>query len=316
MIRLLDPLWLLALIPVAALAGVYVWAQFNRQRIAVRFANASLLAQLVPKVPGWRRHFPAGLMVIALAVLVGGMTRPAVDVEEPQERATVILAIDVSLSMMATDVDPTRIDAAKTAAIDFVNELPQQYNVGLVSFAGYASVAVPPTKDRAQLTSAIQGLTLAEATATGDAVFASLQAVQQVLTDAEGQLAPARILLLSDGYRTAGRGVDEAAEAAAAAEVPVSTVAFGTDEGVIELDEELVSVPVDRDALAGLAEETSGQYYEAASVEELREVYEDMGSSLGYRTIAQDISQWFIATAMVLLFAAAGLSLAWSSKLT
>nr|BFF26600.1 hypothetical protein GCM10025732_45650 [Glycomyces mayteni] len=210
MIRLLEPAWLLALVPVAVLAAVYVWAQFARKRIAVRFANASLLAKLVPKLPGWRRHLPAGLLVIALAVLVGGMTRPAVDVEEPQERATVILAIDVSLSMMSTDVDPTRIDAAKSAASDFVAELPEQYNVGLVSFAGYASVVVPPTKNRAEVTSAINGLTLAEATATGDAVFASLQAVQQVMTDESGQLAPARILLLSDGYRTAGRTVDEA----------------------------------------------------------------------------------------------------------
>ncbi|GAA2262627.1 VWA domain-containing protein [Glycomyces scopariae] len=316
MIRLLEPAWLLALVPVAILAGVYVWAQFARQRVAVRFANASLLAKLVPRLPGWRRHLPAGLLVIALAVLVGGMTRPAVDVEEPQERATVILAIDVSLSMMASDVDPTRIDAAKAAASDFVAELPEQYNVGLVSFAGFASVVVPPTKNRAEVTTAINGLTLAEATATGDAVFASLQAVQQVMADESGQLAPARILLLSDGYRTAGRTVEEAGEAAAAAEIPVSTVAFGTDEGVIELDEELVSVPVDRDALAGLAEATGGDYYEAVTAEQLRAVYEDMGSSLGYRTIAEDVSQWFIGTAMVLLFAAAGLSLAWTSRLT
>ncbi|MFB9661373.1 VWA domain-containing protein [Glycomyces mayteni] len=316
MIRLLEPAWLLALVPVAVLAAVYVWAQFARKRIAVRFANASLLAKLVPKLPGWRRHLPAGLLVIALAVLVGGMTRPAVDVEEPQERATVILAIDVSLSMMSTDVDPTRIDAAKSAASDFVAELPEQYNVGLVSFAGYASVVVPPTKNRAEVTSAINGLTLAEATATGDAVFASLQAVQQVMTDESGQLAPARILLLSDGYRTAGRTVDEAGEAAAAAEIPVSTVAFGTDEGVIELDQEIVSVPVDREALAGLAEATGGEYYEAVTAEQLRAVYEDMGSSLGYQTIAEDVSQWFIGTAMILLFAAAGLSLAWTSRLT
>ncbi|MEU6861636.1 VWA domain-containing protein [Glycomyces sp. NPDC046736] len=316
MIRLLEPLWLLALIPVAALAAVYIWAQFSRRRIAVKFANATLLAKLVPRLPGWRRHVPAGIMVMALAVLVGGMTRPAVDVEEPQERATVILAIDVSLSMMASDVDPNRMDAAKTAAVDFVAELPEQYNVGLVSFAGYASVVVPPTKNRGEITTAINGLTLAEATATGDAVFASLQAVQQVFPDPSGELAPASILLLSDGYRTAGRTVEEAAEAAAAAQIPVSTVAFGTDEGVVELDGDYVSVPVDREALAGLADVTGGQYYEAASVDQLRAVYEDMGSSLGYRTIAEDASQWFIGTALILLFAAAGLSLAWTSRLT
>lgn len=316
MIRLLEPMWLLALIPVAALAAVYIWAQFARKRIAVKFANAALLRHLVPKLPGWRRHFPAGLLVIALAVLVGGMTRPAVDVDEPQERATIILAIDVSLSMMAEDVSPTRIEAAKEAAAGFVNDLPEEYNVGLVSFAGFASVNVPPTKDHASVASAILGLNLAEATATGEAVFASLQAVQQVPADESGTLPPARILLMSDGYRTAGRTVEEATEAAAAANIPVSTVAFGTDEGVIELDQEIVSVPVDRDALAELAEGTGGNFYEAFSAEQLRSVYEDMESSLAHQTIARDISQWFIGTAMILLFAAAGLSLAWTSRLT
>lgn len=314
MIRLLEPAWLLGLIAVAALAGVYVWAQYARQRTAVRFANTALLAKLVPRLPGWRRHVPAGLVVISLAVLVGGMARPAIDVQDPQERATVILTLDVSLSMMAEDVDPTRIDAAKTAAADFVNELPEEYNVGLVSFAGYAQVTVPPTKDHSQVASAIMGLTLAEATATGDAVFASLQAVQQVPADENGELAPAHILLMSDGYRTAGRGIGEAAEAASAANVPVSTVGFGTDAGTIELDGQLVGVPVDREALAGLAEDTGGTYHEAASVEELRAVYEDMGSSLGYSTVADDISQWFIGIALILLFTAAGLSLAWSNR--
>jgi Ca-activated chloride channel homolog len=316
LIRLLEPMWLLALIPVAALAAVYVWAQFARKRIAVRFANASLLAKLVPKIPGWRRHLPAGLLVIALAVLVGGMSRPAVDVDEPQERATIILALDVSLSMMSEDVSPTRIEAAKEAAAGFVNDLPAQYNVGLVSFAGFASVNVPPTKDHASVATAILGLNLAEATATGEAVFASLQAVQQVPADESGTLPPARVLLMSDGYRTAGRTVEEATEAAAAANIPVSTVAFGTDEGVIELDQELVSVPVDREALAALADGTGGNFYEAVTAEQLRSVYEDMESSLAHQTIAQDVSQWFIGTAMILLFAAAGLSLAWTSRLT
>ena len=315
MIRLLEPAWLTGLLAVAALAGVYVWAQFSRQRTAVRFANTALLARLVPRLPGWRRHLPAGLVVISLAALVGGMAKPAVDVEDPQERATVILTLDVSLSMMSEDVDPNRIDAAKTAAAEFVGELPEQYNVGLVSFAGYAQVTVPPTKDHARVASAIQGLNLAEATATGDAVFASLQAVQQVPAGENGELAPAHILLMSDGYRTAGRSIGEAAESAAAANVPVSTVAFGTDAGTIELDGQLVGVPVDREALAGLAEDTGGTYYEAASLEELRAVYEDMGSSLGYSTIAEDISQWFIGTALILLFTAAGLSLAWANRI-
>ncbi|WP_025274424.1 VWA domain-containing protein [Haloglycomyces albus] len=316
MIRILEPVWLLALIPVAALAAVYVWAQFRRDRTAVRFANTPVLQKLVTGSPGWRRHIPASLLIVALTVLATGLAKPAIDKQEEQERATIILAMDVSLSMNATDVDPTRIDAAKDAALSFVEDLPEQYNVGLVQFAGFASIVVPPTQDRAQLARSINGLNLAEATATGEAVFSSLQAVQQAPDDGQNTLAPAHVLLLSDGFLTTGRNLEQAASAAEQAGVPVSTVAFGTDLGTVEINDQMVGVPVDREALEGLAEATQGKSYEAASAEELREVYESMGSSLGEKTVPEDISRWFIAVAMLLLFTAGGLSLWWSSRLT
>ena len=315
MIRLLQPVWLLALLPVLLLAAAYVWFQYRRRTRAVKFSNLSLLQQIAPKGLGWRRHAAAGTLLVALAVLAVGMTRPAVDIQQPNERATVILAMDVSLSMMADDVAPTRIEASKAAAKKFVTSLPKNFNVGLVSFAKSANVVVSPTKDRNQLTTAIDGLQMAAATATGEAVFASLSAIQSVPPEGAQGLAPARIVLLSDGYRTAGRFVEEAAAAATAANVPVSTIAFGTDQGTVEIEGQVTKVPVDRKALAKLAEDTKGKFYEASTGSELSDVYADMGSSIGYRTIAQEIAQWFIGAGMIAALAAAAMSLLWTSRI-
>src|SRR5690606_34307531 len=156
---------------------------------------------------------------------------PAMDVKEPMERATVILAIDVSLSMMAEDVQPDRLTAAKTAAKDFVEQLPETFNLGLVAFSKAANVVVSPTKEHDRVRQSIDALELSEGTATGEAVFAALQAIQSVPAAGATSPPPARIVMLSDGFRTFGRSIEEAAAAAAAANVPVSTIAFGTDEG-------------------------------------------------------------------------------------
>jgi Ca-activated chloride channel family protein len=315
MIRFLEPWWLLAVLPVLALAGVYIWRQFHRKSYAVRFTNVELLRTLAPKGLGWRRHAAAGVLLLSLLVLATAMARPSVDTEEPLERATVMLAIDVSLSMQADDVAPTRLEAAQEAAKAFVAELPVAYNLGLVSFAKAANVLVPPTKDRAAVTAAIDGLALAEATATGEAVFTCLEAIQTVpAAGAEGP-PPARIVLLSDGYRTSGRSVEEAAAAAAAANVPVSTIAFGTDDGTVDIGGQSQRVPVDRLSLSELAETTQGFFYEAASVNELKRVYEDMGSSLGHRIAPREVTQWYAGIALLLALSAAGLSLLWTSRL-
>ncbi|MEU1590319.1 VWA domain-containing protein [Micromonospora sp. NPDC005710] len=315
MIRFLQPWWLLAVLPVVALAGFYVWRQLHRRAYAMRFTNVDLLRTVAPKGLGWRRHVPATAFLLCLLVLATALARPAVDTKEPLERATVMLAIDVSLSMQADDVAPNRLEAAQEAAKQFVSELPKSYNLGLVSFAKAANVLVPPGKDRDAVTSAVDGLVLAEATATGEAVFTCLEAIRSVPADGAAGIPPARIVLLSDGFRTSGRAVEEAAAAAQAANVPVSTIAFGTDTGQVDIGGQLQRVPVDRLALADLAETTEGFFYEAASVSELKQVYQDMGSSIGFRTEPREVTQWYAGIALLLALCAGALSLLWSSRM-
>ena len=315
MIRFLQPLWLLALLPVLAVAGAYVWRQFRRRQYAMRFTNVDLLRTLAPKGLGWRRHAAAGAFLLCLVALGSAMARPSVDKQEPLERATIMLAIDVSLSMEANDVAPTRIEAAQEAAKQFVAELPPTYNLGLVSFAKAANVLVSPTKDRTAVIAGIDGLTLAEATATGEAVFTSLEAIRTVPADGADGAPPARIVLLSDGYRTSGRSIEDAATAASQANVPVSTIAFGTDSGVVDIRGQLQRVPVDRLSLQQLADQTKGFFYEAASVGELKKVYQDMGSSIGHRVQPREVTQWYAGTALLFALVAAAMSLLWTSRL-
>lgn len=315
MIRFLQPWWLLAVLPVLAIAGVYVWRQFRQRAYAMRFTNVDLLRTLAPKGLGWRRHVSATAFLLSLLALAAALARPSVDTEEPLERATVILAIDVSLSMQANDVAPNRIQAAQEAAKSFVKELPPDFNLGLVSFAKSANVLVPPTKDRASVTSAIDGLQLNEATATGEAVFTALEAIRSVPSDGVTELPPARIVLLSDGYRTSGRSIEDAAAASSAANVPVSTIAFGTDGGRVDIRGQLQPVPVDRASLQQLAETTKGFFYEAASVAELKKVYQDMGSSIGHRVQPREVTQWYAGVGLLLGLLAGAVSMVWTSRL-
>ncbi|MGW4946574.1 VWA domain-containing protein [Actinoplanes sp. NPDC004185] len=315
MIRFLQPWWLLAVLSVLLVAGAYVLRQFRRRTYAMKFTNVELLRTLAPKGLGWRRHVAAGAFLLSLLSLAFAMARPSIDREEPLERATVMLAIDVSLSMEADDVQPNRIEAAQEAAKAFVQELPPTYNLGLVSFAKAANVLVSPTKDRAAVLAGIDGLTLAEATATGEAVFTSLDAIRTVPADGADGVPPARIVLLSDGYRTSGRSVEDAAAAAEAANVPVSTIAFGTDTGVVDIRGQLQRVPVDRLSLQQLADKTKGYFYEAASVSELKQVYEDMGSSIGHRIEPREVTQWYAGVALLLGLLAGAMSLLWTSRL-
>ncbi len=316
MIRFLSPWWLLAVVPVVAVAVAYLLRQRRRTAFAVRFSNVDLLRAVAPGGIGKvRRHAPAVALLLSLFILALALAKPSVDTRVPLERATVMLALDVSLSMQADDVAPTRIAAAETAAKDFVGQLPGDFNIGLVSFSKVANVIVSPTKDHEAVVSAIEGLQLAEATATGEAVFTCLDAIAGVPADGAQGPPPARIVLLSDGYRTYGRSIEDAAAAASSANVPVSTIAFGTDSGTVDINGSLQRVPVDRGALQQLAESTKGHYYEAASAEALSQVYQDMGSSIGYRTKAQEIGQWFIGFGLIIALAAATMSLLWTSRL-
>lgn len=315
MIRFLAGWWLLLLLAVAALVAVYVLLQLRRRAVAVRFTNVALLEAIAPRGLGWRRHVAPLLLVLALIGLTAGMAKPAVDRDVPLERATIVLAIDVSLSMKATDVEPDRFAAAKSAAKVFVDELPDNYNLALVAFAKNASVIVSPTKQHQQVRSAIDTLELKESTAIGEAIMVSLDAIATVPADGAKTPPPARIVLLSDGFTTSGIPNDEAAEAAATAQVPVSTIAFGTPEGTVSVEGAQVPVPVDGKALQEIADQTQGEFYSAASSQELRDVYRDLGSSIGHRVRAVDVTQWFIGIALVLTFAAAGFSLLWTSRM-
>ena len=308
-------LWFLLVIPVIV-AG-YIYLQHRRAQYALRFTNIALLDRVAPRRPQWRRHLAVSLALLAALSCIVAFAQPKDQVKVPRERATIVVAIDVSLSMMATDIDPNRLEAAKKSAKNFVNQLPGKFNVALVNFAGTASIIVPPTTDRATVLRSIDGLELAESTATGEGIFTSLQALTQVPPDPEhpNDPAPARIVLLSDGYRTYGRSIEEAAASASAANIPVSTIAFGTDEGVVRINNQTQRVPVDRQSLQRLAETTKGLFYEAATVEQLKQVYKDMGSSIGYRTKPREVTQWYVGVGLLFALAAAGLSLLWTSRL-
>jgi Ca-activated chloride channel homolog len=316
----LSPDWLWLLVAVAALLVAYLVAQLRRRAYAVRFANLDLLGKLAPRRPGWRRHVAFAALLLALGSLTVGMAKPTRDTKVPRDRATVMMAIDVSLSMRAEDVSPNRLEAAQAAAKEFVGLLPPRINLGLVTFSGTATVAVSPTTDRSSVLRAIDNVELAERTAIGEAVFSSLDAIKtfqaqlQGSDPAEGN-APARIVLLSDGSNTWGRSPEQAVGAAKQASIPVSTIAFGTDTGYIDLEGQRVVVPVDHEKLKEIAEGTGGSYYAAASAEELSSVYRDLGSQIGYTTERREITTWFVGIGLLLAFAAAGGSLLWSNRL-
>jgi Ca-activated chloride channel homolog len=257
----------------------------------------------------------ATLFLLSIILMTVGFARPAKPVKVPRERATIIVAIDVSLSMKATDVPPTRLDAAKTAAKKFVQDLPIRFNVGLVSFSGSASAVVAPTFDREAVGHAIDGLQLGKGTAIGEAVFTSLQSIRSFDARANQDPPPSHIVLLSDGDNQSGRSVTEAAAAARAAKVPVSTIAFGTPYGTVDIDGETVPVQVNKTTLKNLANDTSGKAYEAQAGGELSEVYKHIGSSLGFRIERQEAASQYIFIALLLALAAGGLSLVWFQRL-
>jgi len=308
-------LWLLVL--VAGLAAAYLVMQRRRRHYAVRFTNLDLLESVAPKRPGWRRHLTAAVQLLALATLVVAFAQPTHEVKVPRERATVVMAIDVSLSMEATDVKPDRISAAKAAATSFLGDVPKDVNVGLVSFSGDAKLEVAPTTDRKAVADAIANLQLGEGTAIGSAIDTSLDALGTVPPAADGSVVPAAIVVMSDGTTTMGVSNDEAAARAKKESVPVSTIAFGTENGTVVIGDtgEVVKVPVDAKALAAIATETGGNSYEAATQGQLADVYASIGSSIGYDTIDSDITEWFVAGAMLGFVLSAGFALAWSNRI-
>jgi Ca-activated chloride channel homolog len=314
-----ERLWLLLV--VLALGGLYAGLQFTKPRYAVRFSNLELLDKVAPKRPGWRRHAVAGLFLAALAVLVASFAQPVMKVRTPSERTTIVLAIDTSLSMQATDVSPTRLKAAQSSAKKFVNDLPKNLNVGLISFAGSAQVLVPPTQDHQQVNAAIDNLKLDKSTAIGDATRLSLQVIADQAKGTDGKKPSGAVVLLSDGETTVGLPTADAIPLAKKAGVAVSTIAFGTPDGEITVDTDgdgigqRTKVPVNVEELKGLAEGTGGTAYTAESAQDLESVYAKLGSTVGYDEKDQDVTFRFVGVGLVVLLLAAGLSLRWFSRL-
>jgi Ca-activated chloride channel family protein len=305
-------LWLLGV--VVALLVAYVVVQRQRRSYAVRFTNVDLLASVAPRRPGWRRHVAAASFLVAMGLLVGALAHPTRPAKVPSRRGTIIVALDVSQSMAANDVSPSRIVAAQRAAEHFVRDLPARFQVGVVTFAGGANLVAPPSSTRDEAVAAIANLKLAQHTAIGEAIFTSLDAIHQQAITAKVKV-PARIVLLSDGATNSGRSNEDAAAAALKATVPVYAIAFGTTTGSVAVGDEVVAVPADRDSLREIATTTHGTFATAASAKELRDVYKDLGSLIVYTTKQREVSTWFVGIALVFALAAGAFALIWTSRL-
>ena len=309
MLSFLEPsrLWFLLLIP--ALVGLYLWL-VNRKRKRNAKIGRTMFDLVIPRDRTWLRHVAVGLSILSLLTLTVAFAKPKGQVSVPRERATIVVTIDVSLSMEATDVEPNRLDAAKSAAEQFVNSLPPKFNVAVVSFAGSAATLVPPTQDRGAATAAIQALLPKASTAIGEGIFTSLAALAQVPADPSdpNATAPARIVLLSDGKTQVGRASDEAAQQARSQSVPVYTIAYGTADGYIEIGGRREPVPVDRAELARVSRISGGEAYTATSAGQLQEVYKDIGSSVGTEKIDKEVTSRYAGFGLLFaILASAGL---------
>ena len=325
-------LWALALVP-AALAA-YLLAQRRRSRYTVRFTNLDLLANVVSAKPGWRRHVPPAFYLLALAALLVSLARPQALALVPKEQATIILVMDVSGSMNATDVAPTRLVSSQRAATEFIEQLPEKFRVGIVSFASTAQTLTRPTTDRPAVYEAVASLHAEGATAMGDGIERALD-VKRPPTPAStgraarpappaqqggGNEAPLVVLLLSDGANTQGR--TQPMQAAADAKelgVPVFTIALGTDRGMVDVPDETgnlrrIPVPPDKLTLQRIAETTGARFYAAPSNDDLKEIYRELGSKIGFVKEKQEITVVFAATGLLFLVAGATMSLTWFSR--
>jgi len=333
-------LWALLLVPLA-LFGYYL-AQRRRVRYAVRFTNLDLLSNVVSRSPGWRRHLPALFYLLALSTLLVSLARPQSVVLVPKEQATVVLVMDVSGSMNATDVEPTRLLAAQQAASSFLDSMPAKFKVGLVSFSASAQTLTRPTTDRSSVRDAIGSLRAEGGTAMGDAIERGLEAKRPpapppadrprdkapattsppttAAPESSGKEPPVVMLLLSDGANTVGKIQPlEAAEHAKQMNVPVFTIALGTEEGVVEVPDESgqprrIPVPPDKATLRRVAEVTGGKFFTAPSNRDLKAVYRDLGSRIGFVKERQEVTVVFAAAALLFVVAGGALSLLWFNR--
>ena len=288
-----DRLLILLVIPLLIVA--YIIAMHRKNRRGMRFTNTSMLDVVVPKQSQWRRHVAVALSLLSLITLTAAFAQPKTQVDVPRERATIVVVIDASLSMEAIDVQPSRLAAAKQAAVAFVDSLPEKYNVAVVSMSGNPNILVPPTLAHNTVENAINTITLQESTAIGESIITAMRALEQAPKDPANPdaIAPGAIIMLSDGTNTAGRAPQQAAAEARAAKVPIYTIAYGTENGYVDLDGKREPVPVDHELMRQIAEASGGQYFSAATPDQLKTVYANIGSEVGYEKADREVTARF-----------------------
>ncbi|MGV9752255.1 VWA domain-containing protein [Nocardia farcinica] len=313
-------IWLGFLAVVALIALGYVLVQRSRHRQMLRFSNMEVLEKVAPSRPSPLRHAPIALMLVGLVFLTIAAAGPTSVQKVPRNRATVVLVMDVSLSMEATDVPPSRLEVAQQAGKEFVDGLTQGINLGFVTFAGTASVMQSPTTNREAVKAAIDNIKLAERTATGEGILTALQSIETLATVLGGAETPppARIVLMSDGKQTVpdDKDVDNPRHAFTAARlakskgIPVSTISFGTEWGSVEIPDQdghggsqRVKVPVDNESLREIAKLSGGEFYTASSLEELTAVYDTLEEQIGYETTRGDASRPWLLLGMLVVAA-------------
>ena len=309
------PVALVALVAVPVAVGAYVALNRRRARDAARFATPALFPNVVARSPGRLRHLPAAVLLLGLTALLAGFARPHAKISVKREEATVVLALDVSRSMTATDVQPSRLAAAQLAARMFIDRIPAPFRVGVVTFATRAHVATPPTADREVASDALSEIRSGEGTALGEAIELALRAARSAPGSDSSEPPPASILLISDGAQTQGDvAPEQAAQRARAAGVPVSTIVLGTPDGVVERTltggyRERIRVPPDPAALRRISATSGGDFFQVVNDEALRRVYEELGSRLGREVKRTEITVAFAGAGMALFLVAGALSI-------
>jgi Ca-activated chloride channel homolog len=313
-----SPLVLIALVALPVLILAYIGQQRARRRASAAFASPALQASVAPRRPGFRRHLPMLVFLLAIAALILAAAKPQRTVAVPIERASIMLANDVSGSMTATDVKPTRLAAAKNAAKSFAAKVPKRVNVGLIAFNDSARVLQSPTTDRGALGSAIDSMTVSGGTATGNAIATATS----ILSKAPGvkkKPPPAAIVLLSDGASTRGQDPVAAAQAARKLHIPIYTVVLGTPQGTITVKGRngttTQRVPPDPQSLQQIARASGGASFTAATTADLKQVYEKLGSQLGHKKQKRQVTTAVAGGGLALLLAGAAMSLAWFGRL-
>ena len=308
------PLLLLGLLLLPLLVLAYRRLQRRPARYAVRYTNLEVLAAVADRTWSWRRHAGLALFLLALAALLVGFARPSMTMLADREEATIVLVIDVSGSMQAEDVEPTRLEAAQVVVRDFLRGLPERFQVGIVAFSETAEVAAPATEDRLLALDAIDYLYPQRGTALGDGIARGVEVARAAeLANATGRERPSAILLLSDGSQTEGILAPlQGAARAKSFEIPVYTVALGTPEGVVEFNRfggtRIIPVPPDKPTLRQIAAVTGGKFYEAESAGDLRDAYESMGSLVSKVEREQEVTFAFLAGGLLLLLAASAVA--------